>query len=389
MSAAKKKKNSTPENAVSRYFSSIDAALEGLDIFLRDDNSPFYQHGLVAQTVTQYIARLANSFQCWHNRLDYEAKFKISRADSGFPIFQNVLELEKDRQSAERRLSAIPDPATIRSEMADFILRHKEFPAALKKSMAERLYLEAVQEGDVFSPFVLPQTIKVSVNPKTGRPYYMTHWGAFDGAANLPMIYSTMVEDSTPDMIKTLVGKDKKLNEDVEIPLPVGGLLNPALARKFDQFIEANSAYSLSPTTIASNMDQEFDALHPKQLRRIVLGPFFSAGITENNATVNKVLESVGNAKNAWLLTWTIQDVYSKSEKPAKKGLWSSEPAREQFHIDTDNLEAARMGVSAFEHHALVPHEAYQALYAAGEIDKVFGGYKTHIISNGQVISDV
>ncbi len=387
--SAKARKKSSSEDAVTRYFGSIDAALDGLDVFLRDGKSPFYQHGLVAQTVTQYIARLANSFQCWHNRLDYEAKFKISRADSGFPIFQNVLELEKDRQSAKGRLDAIPDPATLRAEMADFILRHKDYPGALKKSMAERLYLEAVQEGEVFSPFVLPETIKVSVNPKTKRPYYMTHWGSFDGAANLPMIYSVMVEDSTPDMIRTLVNNDGKLNEDVEIPLPVGGLLNPALARKFDQFIEANSAYSLSPTTIASNMDQEFDTLHPKQLRRIILGPFYSAGITENNATVNKVLESVGNSKNAWLLTWTIQDVYSKSERPAKKGLWSSEPAREEFHVDTDNLEAARMGVSEFEHHALVPHEAYQALYAAGEIDKVFAGYKTHIISRGQVISDV
>ena len=133
--SAKAKKKSSAQDAVTRYFSSIDAALDGLDIYLRDGKSPFYQHGLVAQTVTQYIARLANSFLCWNNRLDYEAKFKISRADSGFPIFQNVLLLEKDRQSAQSRLAAIPDPATLRAEMADFILRHKEFPAALKKSM--------------------------------------------------------------------------------------------------------------------------------------------------------------------------------------------------------------------------------------------------------------
>lgn len=383
------KKNVGSDSPVSRYFASIDAALDGLDIYLRDNKSPLYQHGLVAQSVTGYIARLANSFQCWHNRLDHEAKFKISRAESGFPTFQNVLELEKDRSTATDRLSSIPDPDILRAEMADFILRRKEFPTALKKSMAERLYLEAVQEGEVFSPFVLPETIKVSVNPKTGRPYYLTHWGSFDGTANLPVIYTAMVEDSTPDMVKTLVGKNGKLNDDVEVPLPVGGLLNPALARQFDQFAEANSAYSLSPTTIASNLDEEFDHLHPKQLRRIVLGPFYSAGITENNATVNKVLASVGKPENAWLLTWTIQDVYSKSERPAKKGLWSSQPAREEFFVDTDNLEAARMGVSEFEHHALVPHEAYQALYAAGEIDKVFSGYKTHIISNGQVMSNV
>ena len=31
--------------------------------------------------------------------------------------------------------------------MADFILRHKEFPAALQRSMAERLYREDVKDG--------------------------------------------------------------------------------------------------------------------------------------------------------------------------------------------------------------------------------------------------
>ena len=47
------------------------------------------------------------------------------------------------------------------------------------------------------------------------------------------------------------------------------------------------------------------------------------------------------------------------------------------------------MGVSAFEKHALIPHDAYQALYAAGEAKKIFAGYKTHIISGDHVISDV
>lgn len=390
MNMTKNKKTSSADtNAVTRYFSSIEAALHGLDIYLRDSRSPLYKHGLVAQTVTQYLARLGNSFASWQNRIDYEPSFRISRSDSGFPVFQNVLELEKDRQTAEGRLASIPEPDVLRDEMADFILRQKAFPRELQKTMAERLYLETVREGEVFSPFVLPETTKVSVNPKTGRPYYLTHWGVFDGVSNLPMIYSVMVEDSSPDMIKTLVGADGKLREDVEVPLPVGGLLNPALARKFDEFAESNSAYSLSPTTIATNMDQEFDTLHPKQLRRIVLGPFFSAGITENNATINRILDRVADPKNAWLLTWTIQDVYSKHEKEGKKGFWSSTPSRQEYHIETNDLDAARMGVSAYENHALVPHEAYQALYAAGEIDKVFAGYKTHIISGGQVISDL
>ena len=141
--------------------------------------------------------------------------------------------------------------------------------------------------------------------------------------------------------------------------------------------------------TIATNLDKDFETLHPKQLRRVVLGPFYSAGITENNSTVNEMLSKVRKPENAWLLTWTVQEVFSKAEQPGRKGLWSSEPATQEFLIDTDDLEAARLGVSSYEKHALMPHEAYQALYAAGEAQKIFDDYKVHVISKGQVISEV
>ena len=372
-----------------RYFDAIAAALGGLEIFMRDDRSPLYRHGIVAKIVAEYIARLETSFSCWRNRLGFIDSFRISRAESGFPVFQNLLELENDRRQAATRLANIPAPDDLRAEMADFILRHKEFPAALQKSMAERLYLEDVKDGDIFGPFTLARTVKVSVNPKTMRPFYLVHWASFDGTANLPLIYMATIEDSSEAMVGQLVDRNGKLSGKVDIPLPVEGLLNPELAHRFDDFTEKNSAYTLSPATIATNLDKDFAALHPKQLRRVVLGPFYSAGITEHNSAVSEVLSKVRRAENAWLLTWTVQEIYSKAEKPGRKGLFSSEQSSEEFYINTDDLEAARQGVSSYEKHALIPHEAYQALYAAGEAQKVFSGYKVHILSKGQVISDV
>jgi hypothetical protein len=377
-----------PEH-VARYFEAIAAALAGLETFMRDERSPLYRHGIVARVVAEYIDRLETSFSCWRNRIGFTEQFRISRAESGFPVFQNVLELENDRRQAPTRIAAIPEPAELRAEMADFILRRKAMPEALQKSMAERLYLEAVKEGSVFSPFLLAQTVKVSVNPKTMRPFYLVHWASFDGVANLPLIYMATVEDSSPAMVQQLVADNGKLSEKIDIPLPVEGLLNPELAHRFDDFTEKNSAYSLSPSTIATNLDRDFETLHPKQLRRVVLGPFYSAGITENNSVVAEVLSKVNRPQNAWLLTWTIQEIYSKGERPGRKGLWSSEKTTQEFFIDTDDLEAARQGVSTYEKHALVPHEAYQALYAQGETQKIFDGYKVHILSKGQVISDV
>jgi hypothetical protein len=381
----------TPENdAAARYFSAITAALSGLEVFMRDDRSPLYRHGIVAKIVAEYIARLDKSFACWRNRLGFMDTFRISRADSGYPVFQNLLELENDRQQADARLANIPQAGELREEMADFILRHKEFPEALQRSMAERLYLEDVKSETTFGPFTLAQTANVSVNPKTMRPYYLVHWACFDGSANLPLVYMVTLEDSSESMVRQLVDSSTgKLNERVDIPLPVDGLLNPELAHRFDDFTEKNSAYTLSPATIAVNLDKDFEPLHPKQLRRVVLGPFYSAGITDNNSTVTEVLAKVRKPENAWLLTWTIQEVFSKSEKPGRKGLFSSEKTTQEFFINTDDLEAARQGVSSYENHALIPHEAYQALYAAGEAQKIFGGYKVHILSNGQVISDV
>ncbi len=375
--------------AAGRYFRAIDRAFDGLDTFLREDDSPLYKHDVIGAVVSNYLKRLRGSFESWHDRISFAERFRISQAESGFPAFQHVLDLDNDRKTAKSRLASMPDEETIREEMVDFILRKKAFPGALQKTMAERRYLETVLDGRHFGPFVLPRTIRVSVNPKTKRPYYIVHWGYYDGSANLPLVYMASVEDSSEDLVKTLVTKKGKLNRKVDIPLPVEGLLNPALAHQFDDFCEKNSAYSLTLATIATNMDKDFDRLHPKQLRRFVLGPFYHAGITEHGHTVDKILAKIKRSDDAWLLTWTLQEIYSTSETPAKWGLWGGQPARDEYHINTDDLDCARQGVSAFQRHALVPHEAYQAIYAAGQADEVFDGYHKHIISGGEVLRDM
>ncbi|MFN7010539.1 MAG: hypothetical protein ACK4PN_10950 [Allorhizobium sp.] len=375
--------------AVAQYFNAIRAALGGLSTYLSNPDVVLPGSGLAGQLLLPYVARLSNSFACWENRIGFTEQFRISRAESGFPIFQNVLELENDRLTADKRLANLPDARAIRGEMVDFILRNKAFPSLLQAQMAERIYLEQIGKGDIFSPFVLPETVRVTVSEKSGRPHYVVTWAVFDGTHTLPMVYVADVEDSSENVRELLVGKDGRLNPDVDIPLPVGGLLNPELAARFDDFAAKNGAYSLTPATIATNMDRDFATLHPKQLRRIVLGPFYSAGITDNNAKINEILSRVRKAENAWLLTWTMQEVFSKAERPAVKGLFSSTPAIQEFHIETNDLEAARMGVSAYEKHALVPHDAYQALYASGEAKAIFGDYKVHVISGNNVVSEV
>jgi hypothetical protein len=373
------------DTAAGRYFASLSRALDGLDTYLNDDESPLYKHDLIGAVVTEYLARLRGSLRSWEDRIAFTDKFRISRAESGFPAFQNLLELENDRRDASTRLASLLDEDTIRKEMVDFILTKKAVPAELQKTMAERRYLGSLDTGKHFSPLCLPQTVRVSVNPKTKRPYYVVHWGFYDGTANLPMIYVLSLEDSSADMVETLVEGDK-LKRGVDIPLPVEGLLNPSLANQFDDFCDRNSSYSLTLSTIASSLDKDFPTLHPKQLRRFVLGPFYHSEITVNGVIVDQILQKVKRPENQWLLTWTLQEIYSMNEKPGKWGLWGSQPPQEEFFLNTHDLDAARMGVSAYSRHALVPHEAYQAIYAEGQAEAVFAGYETHIISGNKVL---
>lgn len=143
------------------------------------------------------------------------------------------------------------------------------------------------------------------------------------------------------------------------------------------------------PSTIATNMDKDFEHLHPKQLRRFIFGPFYHTAFTQHGEKVDKILMRVRKPENAWLMTWTMQEIFSIKHQPAKWGLWGGEPAREEFHIETNDLESARMGVTNFQRHALVPHEAYQAIYASGQENEIFDGYEKHVISDGHVLTNM
>ena len=93
---------------VDRYFRAIEAAFDGLDTYLDEEDSPLYQHGVVGAVVAEYLQRLRGSFNSWQHRLSFADKFRVSQTESGFPAYQNVLDLENDRRDAKFRLAELP-----------------------------------------------------------------------------------------------------------------------------------------------------------------------------------------------------------------------------------------------------------------------------------------
>jgi hypothetical protein len=381
---------SSSQPTASNYFPAMQSALSGLDILLSAANTPFSGHNVVASAIAPYVERLRESVKAWEHKFEVDSRLSISQK-SGFPSFETILSLDNDSKNAAQRLTEIPEMSELKSEMVDHILRYKSFPSEIRKQLSERSYFERVVRGNFFNAHILPQTIRVSVNPKNGRPYYVVTWGTYDGPNAMPMIYMATIEDSSERMRRLLVTSDGRLNPNIRIDLPVGGLLNSEFAVAFDRFAESNCDYALSPVTIATNLDKDFSYLHPKQLRRFIIGPFYSTAVEGESAGVAELLERNRSPHRAdpWILTWTTQEVFSKNERAARRGLFSFDPARDEFHIETKNVECLQQGVSSFEKHILVPHEIYQALYATKEAEKLFGGFKIHTLSGNHVISGV
>lgn len=373
---------------IERYFGAVEAAFGGLVRVFDTEGAAAKRSNLVHSICKSHLERLRISQECWELSTRFSDAFKIDTRESGFPIFQHMLQLENDRKQAGARLERLATANEIRNEMTEYLLRHRKFPSEQQRRMAERLYFETLSDFDIFIPHTSPETVRHAVNRKTGRPYYVVQWASYDGSANLPLIYVAVIEDSSDDAepppTKKKGGKKGSPGGD-----RVRGLPNRSLRTEFDQFTAAHSSYGLTLTTIATALDKDFPTLHPKQLRRFILGPFYAGGFTSHNEEVQGILDKVDDPEDMWLMTWTAQELYSKEERPASWGLWGKSATEEIFHIDTNSIDCVQQGVSAVERRALIPHVAYQAVFAEGRVEEVLGDYECFIASGDHIIRNV
>ncbi len=180
----------TRRSAAVRYFDAIAAALEGpRNIHARRPLAALparhrrQDRRRIHRPAGDLLLLLAQPAGL-HRRVPHLAR------ESGFPVFQNLLELENDRQQAQT--SGLATSRRRRAARRDGRLHPA--PQGISDSAAEARWpsgsiWRTCKDGDIFGPFTLARTVKVSVNPKAMRPFYLVHWATFDGTANLPLIY--------------------------------------------------------------------------------------------------------------------------------------------------------------------------------------------------------
>ena len=317
------------------------------------------------EAVARYLVALSITFRTLAHKYHFSGrwatagKLTFDRVESGFPIYQELLEMANDALNAGRHLAAMPSEAQLKDDMVRGILADLAVPTKLQFALSQRLYYQELGRGGLFWARNDPEILWLGdAGP---RRRYLIRWAVYDSQVNLPTIYLMEVEDSG----KIGLPKDERRWPEVQ------------------QHLMAQAVDGLKLLTIATGFDRDFDDLHPKRLRRFHIGPMYSHAFTQQSGPIREVLEKA-RAEDAedWALVWTDEELVSERIETEASG-WFGQVERQIYALDPLGADT---GASRMDRAIIMPERPYQAL---AEIDPPgFRGLRKFVVNpTGQVLS--
>lgn len=300
-----------------------------------------------ARVLGRYLAALTATFRTLSlkylmtGRAEGAPRLTFDRHESGFPVAQELMVMAVDAAQAGKHLAGMASEAELKDRMIRQIVRDLSVPTALQFALSQRLYYEALAQGGLFLPRNDPdaQWIEDRKGPDgSNRRHFLLHWAVYDTQVNLPVVYLMNVEDG---------GRKPLPNDDRRWPLVGQGIMAQSLA-------------GLKLLTIAQGFDKDFEALYPKRLRRITLGPMHSRDFTLQSGPISAVLANAAAPETEdWALVWTVEDLVSDREEEVKEG-WFSTATRQIWKLDP--LAGAETGTTRTERMVILPERPFQAM---------------------------
>jgi hypothetical protein len=294
-----------------------------------------------ARVLGKYLTAVAGTFRALSNKYlmtgrEGAARLTIDRHESGFPVAQELMTMAVDAQQAARHLAGMPSETELKDRMVRQIVGDLTIPTALQFALSQRYYYEALAAGGIFWARNDPDA--QWIENRGERRHFLVHWAVWDTQSNLPVVYLMDVEDS---------GRKPLPTDEARWPQAQAALM-------------AQSVGGLKLLTIATGFDKDFPDLHPRRLRRIILGPMYSASFTLQSGPISKVLEGARAPEGQdWALVWTVEDLVSDREEEVKDG-WFSTWVRQVYTLDA--VAGAELGATRQDRMIILPERPYQVL---------------------------
>ncbi|MFZ3582989.1 hypothetical protein ACOI1H_12550 [Loktanella sp. DJP18] len=294
--------------------------------------------------LTGYLVGLNHTFTAlahkYHfaGRASHAGQLTIDRVESGFPVYQELLEMANDALQARSHLAGMPTADDLKTQMVRQIVGDLSIPTKLQFALSQRLYYEELAKGGQFWARNDPQAVFLSDRDK--RRHFLVHWAVYDSQVNLPTLYLMDVEDS---------GRVGLPKDDRRWPL-------------VQSHLTAQSLGGLKLMTIATGFDADFDDLHPVRLRRFHVGPMYSSAYTQQTGPLREVLDVAQSPEgDDWALAWTEEDLQAERVETVKSG-WFGSVERQIFARDPFDATAQDRGLSRMDRSIIMPARPYQAL---------------------------
>ena len=290
----------------------------------------------------------------------------IDITDSGFPVYAELLQMANDALQVDQHMRSLATTAELKKDMIRHILNELEVPLKLQFAMSQRLYYERLAARNLFWAQNHPEIIWLGNKTVSGRERrsYAIHWASYDSQVNIPTIYLMLVDDTG----RTALPRDEKRWPEVQ------------------SHLMAQSLLALKMVTIAQGFDRDFDDIHPKLFRRILVGPMYSHNFTRQNGPLEGILaDAHGGAGNDWALAWTVETLTSERVETKKKGFFGK-VERQIFKLDHFGGTEAETGASDVRRALILPQRPHQVLEERDPPG--FRGVRKYVVSDsGQILS--
>jgi len=359
-------------HATRRYFNKFEKIIGHLNevaAMTTDDKEVLEKEIPIIQ---DYLNALANTFKALSYKYLFAGRVSsllpdlldIDRQESGFPIYQELLQMASDAVQTEKHLKNLPSLQKLKQDMVRHILNEHSTPSEFQFAASQRLYYGKLAEKNLFWAQNDPQaTWQGNIGPS--RRKYLVHWACYDSQLNIPVIYLMDLEDSGSSAIV----KDERRWPRVQAQLM------------------AQSSASLKLVTIARGFDEDFDDLHPKRLRRFFVGPMYSHAFTEQSGPLRDVLaDASGQEGLDWSLAWTVETLISERTEKKSTGFFSS-AERQIYQLDPlASVGKADEGATHQQRSLILPQRAYQVLEERNPPG--FSNVRKYVVGNrGRILS--
>jgi hypothetical protein len=324
-----------------RYFAKFDRITGHLGRVAAEMEAEGRLSRTEARVLGVYLKAVAGTFRALSHKYlmtgrEGAARLTIDRHESGFPVAQELMVMAVDAQQAERHLAGMSSETELKDRMVRQIVGDLTIPTALQFALAQRYYYEALAAGGIFWARNDPDAQWLANAGE--RRQYLVHWAVWDAQVNLPVVYLMDLEDS---------GRKPLPTDEARWPMVQAALM-------------AQSVGGLKLLTIATGFDKDFADLHPRRLRRFILGPMYSASFTLQSGPISQVLEGARAPEGQdWALVWTVEDLVTDREEAVKEG-WFSSSVRQVYKLDS--VAGAELGATRQDRMIILPERPYQVL---------------------------